>query len=104
MMYKCFYPKCKYETSNRSLIELHHIKPREIDPSPMNKVTIALCPTCHKLIYHPDVKSGQHSINTEKSIQILNKYKTTTGWSIYFMDYYGVKWFYSPDDEHLFKD
>lgn len=106
-IYKCWFPECKYETNNKSLIEFHHITPKEINPSPLNKVTVPLCPSCHKLIYHPLVKAGQHKLNTEKSIQILNKYKTNTnpiGFSIYYMDYYGQKWFYCPDDGQKIKD
>lgn len=102
--YKCWFPDCKYETDKKSLIEFHHMTPREINPSPLNKVVIPLCPTCHKLIYHPLVKCGQHTLNTEKSIQILGKYKSTTGWTIHYMDYYGAKWFYDPDDGQKIKD
>lgn len=98
MKYRCHYPKCTYETDNRSLIELHHIKPRELDPSPLNKVTVPLCPTCHKLIFHPLVESGQHKINTEKSLQILGIFKSTHGNAVQYKDFKGKEFFYFPDD------
>lgn len=104
LKYKCYYPNCTYETNNRSLIELHHIKPKELDSSPLNKVTIPLCPTCHKLVYHPLVESGQHALNTEKSIQILGVYKSTQGDSLHYMDYKGNKYYYFPVDRTTWND
>lgn len=102
MIYKCWFPGCKYETTVKSLIENHHITPREINSSPMNKVTIPLCPVCHKLIYHPGVKSGQHTVNTEKSIKIISINASTHGKAVVYEDYNGKMWTYYPSDGEIY--
>jgi len=94
--YKCWFPGCKYETDSRSKIDYHHITPREVDS--LSKVTIPLCKTCHALVYHPESKSGQHSINTPESIQILNIYESTSGKSVHYKEYDGQEKFYIPSD------
>jgi hypothetical protein len=98
-IYKCWFPNCKYETFERSKIDFHHVIPRELDPK--SRVTIPLCKTCHALIYVSESKSGQHSINTEQSIEILNLYESTSGKAIHFRDYEGKEKYYYPRDGSL---
>lgn len=97
-MYRCLFPNCNYSTNDKSLIEFHHITPRSVDRSKRNKLTISLCPTCHKLIYHPLAKSGQHANNTPKSIQILNLLDSNVGIAVSYLDYEGNKKTYFPHD------
>lgn len=79
MKYNCSFPDCGFETNSRKLIELHHVTPKEIDPRSSNKVTIPLCPTCHRKIWHPKSKNGHHSILTEESLEIKGIFKSTDG-------------------------
>ena len=95
-LFKCNFPGCKYETNHRSKIDYHHINPKEIDSSPSNKITIPLCKTHHSLIFHPGVKYGMHSINTENSLKILGLFKSTDGNAILYENYEGKQFFYLP--------
>jgi hypothetical protein len=100
--YKCWFPGCNYETDSRSKIDFHHIVPREVDSR--SKVTVPLCKTCHALVYHPQSKSGQHSINTDKSIQILNIYESTAGKTLHCQRFDGTKMYYYPSDGTIWED
>lgn len=102
LKYKCWFPGCQYETNERSKIDFHHIVPRELNP--LSKVTIPLCKTCHALIYVPDSKSGQHSINTERSLKVLSIYNSTCGKSVHYESYDGKRMFYFPTDGTIWKD
>ena len=92
-MFQCTFPRCD-KVLSKSLIENHHIVPREVNRSPSNKKVIPLCPLHHKLIYVPEATAGQHSRNTPESIQILNMYKSTEGQTLYYQDYVGTKYYY----------
>jgi hypothetical protein len=100
--YKCWFPLCEYETDSRSKIDFHHVTPREIDPR--SKITVPLCKTCHALIFHPEAKAGQHSINSDRSMQILGIYKSTAGESIHYMKADGTKIYYFPRDKTIWND
>jgi hypothetical protein len=100
--YKCWFPGCKYETNSRSKIDFHHVTPREVDPK--SKVTVPLCKTCHALIYHPESKAGQHSINSPQSIQIMTIYESTAGKALHCKDYDGNELYYYPNDGTIYKD
>lgn len=100
--YQCWFPNCEYETDDRSKIDFHHVTPREVDKR--SKITVPLCKTCHALVFHPKSKSGQHSINTKKSMQILGIFESTSGKAIHYMDYDGNKMYYHTHDRSLFPD
>lgn len=34
-MYRCMFPDCTYEVNDRSLIDWHHVKPKELGGSDM---------------------------------------------------------------------
>ena len=86
MKYKCIFPGCDFCTETRSLIEYHHVHPRELHVKLNRDVTIPLCPTHHKLIYHPDVQSGQHSIKHPESLIVKQVARTNTGNCVIFED------------------
>jgi len=100
-MYKCRFPSCFYE-SVRAKIDRHHITPREIDPN--TKATIYLCKNHHALIFHPEAKYGQHSINTSESIQILNIFKSTGGEALHYQDFKGKKFYYFFESRTIVDD
>ncbi|MBR0371669.1 MAG: hypothetical protein IJH63_13305 [Methanobrevibacter sp.] len=50
---------------------------------------MTFCPTHHRLIYHPECKSGPHSIKADDSLIIDGIYRTTKGYSVIFHDIYG---------------
>ena len=79
MKYNCSFPNCGFETDSRKLIDFHHVVPREINSNKSNKLVIQLCPTCHRKIWHPQSKSGHHSILTEESLEIKGVFKSTGG-------------------------
>lgn len=87
--YRCSFPGCTYVTCNRSLIEYHHVNPRELNVTLNKNLTIPLCSCHHKLIYHPDATTGQHTNNTPESMRVEGVYNTTTGKCVKFIDYYG---------------
>ena len=79
MTYRCIFPNCQYETDDRSLIEFHHIHPKELGVRLNREVTIPLCPTHHKMIYHPGATAGQHAERHEGSLSVVQVATTTTG-------------------------
>lgn len=89
LKYKCCFPGCDYETDNRSLVEFHHTNLRELKRRMGKDVTIPLCPTHHKMIYHPDATSGQHTEMTEGSMVVLQVTNTSHGKAVIFRDAYG---------------
>lgn len=89
MIYKCCFPGCSYETKRRSLIEFHHIHPRELFVRHSSRVTIPLCPTHHKLIFHPDATSGQHAEKFEESMIVKSVVNSTKGKCVIFEDMQG---------------
>ena len=103
MKFKCAFPNCNYETENRQLIELHHFIPKEIQSEANirinNNVTIPLCPNHHKLIFHPLVNSGQHSIKNENSLEITNVTNSNKGKCIIFKDINGNEIITYPEYE-----
>lgn len=88
-LYICHFPGCEYCTESRSKIELHHIVPKELWPRLNQKVTLSFCPTHHRLIFHPECKSGPHSKASEDSLEILGIYKTSKGYTVGFKDMNG---------------
>lgn len=91
MRYKCCFPGCNYETNSRSLIEFHHIHPRELFVQHSSRVTIPLCPTHHKLIFHPDATSGQHAEKFDESMIVKTVTNSTKGKCVIFVDMKGVE-------------
>jgi hypothetical protein len=89
MKYHCVFPDCQYETDDRSLIEFHHIHPKELGVKLNKDVTIPLCPTHHKMIYYPGSKSGQHSVQKEGSLTVVQVATTTSGKAVIFRDVAG---------------
>lgn len=89
--YRCCFPGCKYETDNRSLIEFHHIHPRELGNVLSKNVTVELCPTHHKLIFHPGATHGQHAVEHDGSMTIVQVAQTSTGKSVIFRDSNGTE-------------
>ena len=89
MSYKCCFPGCNYETKSRSLIEFHHIHPRELFVQHSSRVTIPLCPTHHKLIFHPDATSGQHAEKFDESMIVKTVVNSTKGKCVIFEDMQG---------------
>jgi hypothetical protein len=92
--YSCWWPGCEYSTTSRSKIDMHHVTPKELDPRSNNKVTVSLCKTHHALIYHPDTKSGQHSIKSDESLAIMTLPKTDKGLSVLYEDMSGNRIIY----------
>lgn len=89
MKYRCIFPNCQYETDDRSLIEFHHIHPKELGVRLNREVTIPLCPTHHKMIYHPGATAGQHAERHEGSLSVVQVATTTTGKAVIFRDLAG---------------
>lgn len=85
LLYNCHYPNCT-EMLEKALIEFHHVTPKEINSSKRNKLTISLCPKHHKLIYCPESKHGQHALNLQESIEILNIYNSTAGKALHYKE------------------
>lgn len=97
MTYKCCFPGCEYTTENRSLIEYHHIHPRELHVQHSRNVTIPLCATHHKLIYHPEATSGQHAEKHAESMIVKSVTNSNVGRCVIFQDMKG-------DDHSMFID
>ena len=89
MKYKCVFPDCTYETDNRSLMEFHHINPKELKAKLNKDIEIPFCPNHHKLIFHPDTKAGQHSRQYQNSLSVVQVTNTTTGQAVIFKDIEG---------------
>ena len=98
-LYICHFPGCTYYTENRNKIDFHHIIPKELWPRINQNVTISFCPTHHRLIFHPDCKSGMHSIQSNDSLEILGIYKNTHGYSILYKKTDGTEFFEDFDDK-----
>ncbi len=98
MTYKCCFPGCNYETNSRSLIEFHHIHPRELFVQHSSRVTIPLCPTHHKLIYHPDATSGQHAEKFDESMIVKLVTNSNKGKCVIFEDMHGNEYTSYLDD------
>lgn len=89
MTFRCVFPNCDYETDDRSLIEFHHIHPKELGVKLNRDVTIPLCPTHHKMIYHPGATAGQHAENRPGSLEVVQVATTTAGKAVVFRDIAG---------------
>lgn len=101
-MFKCEFPNCNYITESRSKIDFHHVTPKELDKK--SKVTICLCKNHHALIFHPDVKHGQHSIKTDESLIVLGTFTSTIGKSIHYKNMKDEKFYYFPSTQETWKD
>lgn len=86
-MFNCSFPNCDYKTDKKSLIDFHHIVPKEVNPRKTNKVTVSLCKNHHAKIFHPDSKQGQHSRLHDDSIHIINLLESTNGKVLHYLDY-----------------
>ena len=89
MKFHCVFPDCNYETDDRSLIEFHHIHPRELGAKLNKDVTIPLCPTHHKMIFHPEATYGQHAEKHPDSLSVVQVTNTTAGKAVIFRDMAG---------------
>lgn len=89
LKYKCHFPNCSYSTDDRNKIEFHHIVPRELWPRLNQNVTLCLCPTHHRLIWHPECKYGPHSIKGKESLEVVGIFRSTKGYSVIYKDIYG---------------
>ena len=97
MKYRCLFPNCNYETDDRSLIEFHHIHPKELGVKLNKDVTIPLCPVHHKMIYHPGASAGQHSVCHPDSLSVVQVTNTSTGKAVIFRDISGKELTVSVD-------
>lgn len=88
-MYKCQYPNCTYETTNRDKIENHHIIPKSKNGSNQRWNRIFLCPTHHKYIYIPGEVDGQHKPGKDK-IELLGWLSSTGNRVLQYKDTNGV--------------
>lgn len=84
MTHHCSFPGCDFQTDNKRYIDSHHICPKEVNPSRSNKVTIPLCPSCHRKIFHPKSRYGHHSIISEESLEVLGVFKSSDGQAIHY--------------------
>ncbi len=96
-LYICHFPGCEYCTETRSKIELHHIVPKELWPRLNQKVTLSFCPTHHRLIFHPECKSGPHSTKSDASLIIKGIFKSSTGYAVEYEDMNGNDFFQEFD-------
>lgn len=94
----CSFPGCGHVGYN----ERHHIKPKELDSSRNNKVTVPLYPTCHRKIFHPSCTKGCHSICTDESLEILGTFKTSNGQAIQYRSPVTYESFYYIPTEDLY--
>lgn len=97
-MFKCSFPGCNYCTKVRAKIDFHHVIPKEIDNSSRNSKTIPLCKTHHALIFHPDVRYGQHSIKAIDSLIIKQILSSTDGDVILYEDMDQNQFYYFVND------
>lgn len=86
-LYKCKFPGCNFETTNRNHIDFHHIVPKGLGGSNKKFNLISLCPNHHRQIYVEGAACGIHSIKTKVSIKILQLYETSVGASMHYFDY-----------------
>ena len=100
MKYHCVFPSCDYETDDRSLIEFHHIHPKETGARLNAEVTIPLCPVHHKMIYYPGSRSGQHSVPRANSLEVVQVANTTSGKAVIFRDASGTEITVTVDVTH----
>lgn len=98
MIYECHFPGCDYRTERKSLIDHHHVIPREVEAT---KFTIPFCKNHHALIYVPEATAGQHFINTEESIQIIQIYDSTCGKVLHYRDYNQKEFLYFLDSKEI---
>lgn len=82
--YECKFPGCGFVTTDKSLIDIHHIVPKEQGGSekPFNK--IELCPNHHRRIYIKASRAGIHSLQHDDSIEILNILESSDGRVMHF--------------------
>ena len=97
MKYSCCFPGCAYSTDERRLIEFHHVNPRELHPAMNAGVVVPLCPNHHKMIWHPDAVSGQHSVKHPGSMVILGVDYSSGGMCVRFADMSGNESITYPD-------
>lgn len=92
-MYKCEFPNCDYECSDRNQIHEHHIVPKELNGSNKRFNIIRVCPNCHARIYIPESKHGNHSIKSKNSVVLLQWLKSTDGKVLSYIENDEVKYY-----------
>ena len=101
MIHKCYFPNCEYTTKSRSKIDYHHVLPQELGNS---KITVPLCKNHHSLIFHPLATSGQHTIKTDESLEIIGIFESTHGKVVQYKDMKGDTFYYFPFDKTIMRD
>lgn len=97
----CHWPGCNVKTTDRNQIEFHHISPRELGPRVNSNVTLTLCPTHHRMIYHTESKKGPHSINSPNKLQILHIYPVApSGYAVEFKRFNDETFFECYDGDY----
>ena len=84
--YFCEFPGCDYRTYEKSQINLHHIKPKELGGVNAKYNRIYLCPTHHTKIYIPKSKRGIHTKKGVDSIIIIGWLQSTGGKVLEYVD------------------
>ena len=77
MTYKCIL--CGFETTIKSQIHVHHIKPRQAGGSNSKWNLVTLCARCHPLIWSRFATHGIHFKKTAQSIEIICWRQSTGG-------------------------
>ena len=84
-MFRCQFPGCRYETTERHRIHYHHIKPKEFSGVDDEYNRLWLCPNCHNRVYIPESK-GIHSKQSNESIIIKGKLMSSGGIVLNYID------------------
>jgi hypothetical protein len=85
MKYKCMFPGCEYEASNRKMIDYHHIVPKELGGSDISRNRMYVCPVHHRHIYAPGTESGIHSSKCEGAIIVKGFLTSTAGKVLHYV-------------------
>lgn len=84
--YHCEFPGCDYKTQEKSQINNHHIKPKELGGSNAKYNRAYLCPTHHTKVYIPEATRGIHTKKGEDSIIISGWLQSTGGRVLEYID------------------
>jgi len=82
-MYHC--ELCNYETDDRDRINLHHIKPKNLNGCDNKYNLIYLCPNCHSKVYIFNSK-GTHGIKGSNPIIINGKLLSSGGMIVDYIE------------------
>lgn len=89
-MFKCQF--CPFE-GERSLINEHHIIPRELNGNNQPKNKVFVCPNCHNKIFIPNSTAGIHSIKKANSILIVGWLQSSGGRVLQYINELGEECF-----------